>query len=179
MFANNLPCLQCKLPCMFIINNKDQSSGEIIKTNTCSLRLLFTITTHVLELCPHSVVVIDHKSKAIMHYLSHNIPPDWSSFSLLYTQGSLHYTCERVYRNSTWIRLHITYYDCSMYMYLLIESYNKYKPWEISVIFTVEYKGKWDIFTVFGHGTYLDTPMSELLHASVNQASAMKFPHSA
>ena len=52
-------------------------------------------------------------------------------------------------------------------MYLLIESYNNYKPWKI---FAVEYqsytlaviylgyKGKWNIFTAFGHGTDLDTP---------------------
>ena len=101
---------------------------------------MIVYTNHlVLELRPRSRVVIDHKSKATMHYLSHNIPPDWS-FSLLYTQGSLHYTRKRVYRNSTWIHVRITYYDCSMYMYLLIESYNNYNPWEVSVMLTVDYQ---------------------------------------
>ena len=62
-----LPCLQCKLPCVFTNNNKDQSGWSIVHVSL-GLGLRFS---SVLGLRPWSWVFINHQSQTTMHYLSY------------------------------------------------------------------------------------------------------------
>ena len=77
--TNNMPCLQYKLPCMF---HKYQAGWRIWNIVHVSLKCMVYNNHLVLRLCARSRVVIDHKSQATMHYLSHILPIfEWSLFA--------------------------------------------------------------------------------------------------